>query len=311
MSDPLNRDSRALLDAMDRLGLPPLHTLTPLRARALRKAAAELAEPEEGEEVARVEDRTLRGPGGPLAIRSYVPDGWEEARGSLVYFHGGGWVLGSLDTHDALCRGLANASSLRIVSVGYRLAPEAPHPAALEDAWAATRAIAEEGPGPVVVGGDSAGGHLATGIAARARRTDVGVAAQLLIYPVTDLSTFGTPSYREFADGFWLTRAAMEWFRTHYVPEGTDLRDPEVSPLRREDLFGMPPAVIVAAECDVLRDEGAAYARRLSEAGCEVDYRVYEGVIHGFMALPGSISEGRRAIQEAGAAVRGLLGSTG
>lgn len=308
MSPTLTPETRALLEALEGLDLPPLHTLTPSQAREMREAVAGLGAGGEPEAVASTEDRTLDGPDGPLPARIYEPEGWEAgAGGTLAYFHGGGWVLGNLDTHDALCRGLANAASLRVVSVAYRLAPENPHPAALEDAWAATRWVAESADGPLAVGGDSAGGHMAAGVAARARASAVPLVAQLLIYPVTDLSSFGTPSYREFAEGYWLTRASMEWFRDHYLPEGARRDDPDVSPLLRPDLTGMPPTVIVAAECDVLRDEGAAYARRLRDAGCAVDRRLYEGVIHGFMALPDAIPEGRRAIRQAGAALRSLI----
>ncbi|MGI9629053.1 MAG: alpha/beta hydrolase, partial [Longimicrobiales bacterium] len=182
------------------------------------------------------------------------------------------------------------------------------HPAALEDAWAATRWMADEAPGPLFVGGDSAGGHLATCVAARARGTGMSVEGQLLIYPVTDLSRLDTQSYDQFAEGYWLTGAAMEWFRGHYLGKDGDPSDPDVSPLLRGDLSGMPPAVVIAADCDVLRDEGRAYADRLEAAGCQVDYRFYEGVIHGFFAMPGAIPEGRKAIQEAGSAIRELVG---
>jgi len=298
-----------VLEALEGLGLPPLHTLTPEEAREMRKAAAALAEGSDPEPVGSVEDREIAGEGGPLPVRVYTPERRSgDGGGTLVYFHGGGWVLGSLDTHDALCRGLANASGVRVVATGYRLAPEHPHPAALEDACTATAWAADRWAGPVVVGGDSAGGHLATCVAARARGTALRLSGQLLIYPVTDLASFDTPSYAAFAEGYWLTRAGMAWFRRHYLPEGTAAADPDVSPLRRTDLAGLPPALIVAAECDVLRDEGAAYARRLEEAGCEADYRLYDGVIHGFMALAGAIPEGGVAIHETGAWLRARVG---
>jgi acetyl esterase len=303
-------ETRALLDALEGLGLPPLHTLTPEQGRDMRRRAAAAAGHGEPEPVASVRDVEIEGPGGPLALRLYEPEGWAPGGGTLVYFHGGGWVLGNLDTHDALARGLANASGLRVVATDYRLAPEHPHPAALEDAWAAVRWARSQEEGALLVGGDSAGGHLATCVAARARGTELDLAGQLLIYPVTDLASFETPSYEEFAEGYWLTRPGMAWFRGHYVPASTSLRDPDVSPLYREDLTGLPPAVIMAAECDVLRDEGAAYARRLEEeGGCQVTYRRYQGVIHGFMALAGVIPEGRTAIQEAGADLRKLAES--
>lgn len=303
----LTAETRGLLESLAGMGLPPLHTMTPSQARAMREAAARIAAARGQEPVAHVQDAAIEGPGGPLAVRSYTPESWTQGDPALVYFHGGGWVLGNLDTHDGLCRALANASGFQVTAVDYRLAPEHPHPAALEDAWAATRWMVDQAWGPVIVGGDSAGGHLATCVAARARDTEVRLAAQLLVYPVTDLSRFDTTSYDTYADGYWLTRASMDWFRDHYLAPGTDPRHPDVSPLLREDVGGMPPALVVAAECDVLRDEGRAYAERLRQAGCPVDYRHYAGVIHGFFAMPDIIPEGRRAIAEAAAALRTLL----
>ncbi len=295
-----------LLTRFEALGLAPFETLTPAEARQTRKRAAAVTTAH-GTDVAGVEDSLVEGPEGPTPIRTYSP-GPDVPPGTMVYFHGGGWVFGDLDTHDALCRGLTSATGLRVVAVQYRLAPEHPYPAALEDAWTVTRHVAEREPGLLVVGGDSAGGNLATTVAARARGTATRVAAQLLVYPVTDLSAFDTPSYRDFARGHWLTAGAMEWFRGHYVPHGAALDDPELSPLHRADLSGMPPALVVTAECDVLRDEGAAYARRLRAAGNEVVYRCHEGMIHGFLALPGVIPQADRAIQETGRALRRLVG---
>jgi acetyl esterase len=303
----LTPETRRILSELAGLGLPPLHTLTPDEARRMRAEAARLAGAPAPEPVASVADAALRGPGGEIAVRLYEPDGWVRGGGSIVYFHGGGWVLGNLDTHDALCRGLANASGLRVMATDYRLAPEAPHPAALEDAWAATTWLADKEPGALVVGGDSAGGHIATNVAARARGSAVQIAAQLLIYPVTDLSRFDTPSYETFREGYWLTKASMGWFRDHYVPSGSDTRHPDVSPLYREDLSGMPPAVVVGAACDVLADEGRSYTDRLVEAGCDVQYRCWDDVIHGFAAMPGSIQEGRDALGWAGEAIRFAL----
>lgn len=299
--------TKGFLAGLAGLGLPPLHTLEPVEARRMRAEAARLAGVPEAESVASVADAVLEGPGGELGVRIYEPEGWKRGEGSVVYFHGGGWVMGNLDTHDALCRSLANASGLRVMATDYRLAPEAPHPAALEDAWAATTWMATKEPGPLVVGGDSAGGHIATNVAARARGSEVRIGAQLLIYPVTDLSRLDTPSYAAYEDGYWLTKAAMAWFRDHYVPASVDLRHPDVSPLYRDDLAGMPPAVVLAASCDVLFDEGRAYADRLAEAGCDVQYRVWDDVIHGFAAMPAAIPEGRESLAWAGDALRLVL----
>lgn len=308
MTQDLTPEMRKLLEGLAALGLPPLHTLTPSEARFMRSEVAQLAGSATPEPVAGVSERVIEGAGGSLAVRLYEPKGWTEGRGSIVYYHGGGWVLGDLDTHDALCRALANASGLRVMATEYRLAPEHPHPAALDDAWTAASWLAECEAGPLVVGGDSAGGHMATTVAARARRGHLEIAAQLLIYPVTDLRCFDTHSYGEFAEGYWLTKASMEWFRRHYLPEDVDRSSPDASPLHREDLGGMPPAVVLAAACDVLLDEGRAYADRLLEAGCDVQYRLYDRVIHGFAAMPGLIPEGREGIVWVGEALRRCLG---
>lgn len=294
-----------LLRRFSDLGLPPFHTLTPDEARDLRQQTAGLTTAARIEVGGTVDDGLIESAEGGIPVRFYTPG--PEWPGTLVYLHGGGWVMGDLDTHDALCRGLTNASGLRVMAVQYRLAPEHPHPAALDDAWAATRWAAEREPGALAVGGDSAGGALTTGVVARARAQGLHIAGQLLIYPVTDLSSFETESYREFAEGHWLTTRAMEWFRRHYVPGGIDLGDPDLSPLHRTDLSGFPPAVIVTAECDVLRDEGAAYADRLRDAGIPVTYGCYDGVIHGFMAMPGALPQGALAIREAGTALRQIV----
>lgn len=306
MTATLAPEVAALLRSIESFDLPPLHLMTPGQAREMRKRTAHLSHGPTIEVGGPVMDEAIDTAAGPLPVRLYHPGatGW---LGSLVYLHGGGWVLGDLDTHDALCRALTNATGLRVMAVRYRLAPENPYPAALEDAWAATRWLAERESGALAVGGDSAGGHLATCVAARARGTALAIGAQLLIYPVTDLSELSTSSYRKYGEGYWLTARAMAWFRSHYVPPGTALDDPDVSPLLRPDLAGMPPAVVVTAGFDVLRDEGEAYAERLRAAGNEVLHRCYEGVIHGFMSLPGLLPQADRALSEAGEALVRLL----
>jgi acetyl esterase len=306
MTLPLTPQTRDLLAALEGLGLPPLHTLSPDEARRMRAEVARLSAAPAVEPVRSVRDEFIDGPGGRLPIRVYEPEGWVPGAGSIAYFHGGGWVLGNLDTHDALCRALANASRLRVMATDYRRAPEARHPAAIEDACYATTWLSDEEEGPLIVAGDSCGGHIATAVAARSRASEVEVAGQLLVYPVTDLTRFDRPSYETFAEGYWLTRAAMGWFRGHYVSEDADLTDAEISPICREDLGGMPPAVFVAAGCDVLLDEGRAYADRLREAGCPVVHRSWEGVIHGFVAMPGTFPEGRQALQWAADELRRL-----
>jgi acetyl esterase len=310
MSSTLTPEVRDLLDRLEALGLPPLHSMTPSGAREMRKATASLAAGLEPEPVYSIRDTSTPGPSTSLSTREYTPEGWAPGVGGVVvYFHGGGWVMGDLNTHDAPCRGLANASGMRVVAIDYRLAPEHPYPAANDDAWALLSSIAEMHEGPLFVGGDSAGGHIATCIAARARGSELHVAGQLLVYPVTDLSSFDTESYSAYAEGHWLTKAAMEWFRGHYLTPDTDRSDADVSPLLRDDLSGMPPAMIITAECDVLLDEGIRYSDRLREAGIDVEQRTYDGVIHGFWALAGLIPEGRRAIEDAGRWLQAQVGA--
>ena len=308
MTAKLTPEVEDLLQRMRALNMPAFHTLTPVEARGLREQTAALTAGESIETDGTVDDRLIDGAHGAIPVRFYTPRGWQ--RGSVAYFHGGGWVMGDLDTHDALCRGLTNASGLRVMAVQYRLAPEHSYPAAMDDAWAATRWLAEDDPGAIAVGGDSAGGTLATCVAARARGTDLDIAAQLLIYPVTDMRKFETASYAEFSEGYWLTRKAMEWFRNHYAPDESVWKHPDVSPLYRDDLTAMPPAMVITAHFDVLRDEGAVYARRLREAGVEVTYRCYDGMIHGFMAMPGVFPQGAAALVEAGEMLRGAVSLT-
>ena len=243
---------------------------------------------------------------GGVPLRSYHP--MNAPAGSLpgiVYFHGGGWVMGDLDTHDTLCRQLANHAGAVVVAVDYRLAPEHPFPAALDDAYAATQHIirraSEFGVDPtrLAVAGDSAGGNLAAVVTLKAR--DEGgprVAFQCLLYPVLDFEC-NTPSYAQFADGFGLTRAKMEFFGRSYLGRG-DANHPFLSPLRAPDLTGLPPALIVTAEYDVLRDEGEAYARRLAASGVPVDSWRVAGVIHAFIHYAGVIKRGQSTLREVG-----------
>jgi acetyl esterase len=219
---------------------------------------------------------------GPVPMRIYRPAG--EPLGTLVFFHGGGFVIGDLESHDAQCRILCAKSEVVVVSVDYRLAPEHPFPAGLEDAEAALGWAMANEEGPFVVGGDSAGGNLAAVVA----RPEL--AAQLLIYPVTDMVT-EHPSIEENAEGLFLTREDMEWFHGHYLGGDEALRsDPRASPALRGDLKGLPPALIYTAEYDPLRDDGNAYAEALSAAGVKVVHRCFEGLIHGFFAL-GPVSQ--------------------
>jgi len=228
----------------------------------------------------------------------------------LVYFHGGGWVLGGIETHDRLCRVIADDAGCVVVSVGYRLAPEHKFPAAVMDARAAFRWVVDEAASlgvddrRVAIGGDSAGGNLAavTTIAAMSGQCPLP-AYQLLIYPVTDLAC-DTKSYKQFADGYFLTRSLMVWFRDHYLSGAGAITDPQASPLRAELRRPLPPALVVTAGFDPLLDEGFDYARKMRAVGTEVTYRCHEGLIHGFANMTGAIPAARAALAEATTALR-------
>jgi acetyl esterase len=229
---------------------------------------------------------------------------------ALVYYHGGGWVVGDLDTHDALCRHLANGAGCAVLAVDYRLAPEHKFPAAVEDAWAALEWAAENAAAlgidreRLAVGGDSAGGNLAAIVSLMARnRGGPHLCYQLLLYPALD---FGMhfDSYRRFAEGYLLTRATMAWFTDHYLARPAEIDDWRASPLRARDMTGLPPALIVTAGYDPLRDEGAAYARRLVESGVSICHRHYSGQLHGFLTMGKVVRAAGPALDEAAAALK-------
>ena len=310
-SERLDLELRALMEATDAERLPRLETMSVEEARRVRAAGFKKMGGVPVE-LGRVQELRIPGPGGEIPARLYANHAGG-ARVCLVYFHGGGFVIGDLDTHDALCRALAKGSDAVVIAVDYRRAPEKKFPAAVEDAHAATVWIAENAARlgidarRIAVGGDSAGGTLATVVAMRCR--DAGrpaLAAQVLIYPITDMSSFETGSYLEFAENYQLTRSGMQWFTGHYMAQVEDGRNPEASPLLAKNLSGLPPALVITAEFDPLRDEGEAYAERLREAGVAVTAVRYPGMIHGFAAMPGVLEAGRRAIREAGEYVRGL-----
>jgi acetyl esterase len=265
--------------------------------------------------MARVEALTIPGPGGEIPARLYVALGVPRPpQPLLVYYHGGGWVIGDLETHDGVCRFLAEHSGCRVLSVGYRLAPEHPFPAAVEDAaaafgWAAENA-AELGADParIAVGGDSAGGNLSAGVCLQARETGgPQPAMQLLLYPATDV--VGEQASREtFAKGFLLTRNDMQWFEDHYLPDGCDPDDQRASIMRAQDVSNLPPAYVATAGFDPLRDEGEIYAARMREAGVQVALRRYSGMIHGFANLTAICPNARDAMFEVSGALRMGLG---
>jgi acetyl esterase len=301
--DKLHPKARALVDQF--AALPQLATLTPAEARGRPMPLA--AAPEA---VAGVTARTIPGPGGPMAVRIYRPK--DTLRGALVYFHGGGWVVGSLESADESCRALANRARCVVISIDYRLAPETKFPGAVEDAYAAVRWAADNAADlridatRIAVGGASAGGNLAAAAALVSRdRGGPKLAFQLLTVPVTELSS-KAGSHREFAEGYGLSAADMEWYGRHYVRTPADADDPYASVLRA-DLHGMPPAFVITAECDPLRDDGEAYAKRLRELGIAASFKRYRGMFHGFMGFPGMLPEAAEAFHDAGTALREAL----
>lgn len=265
--------------------------------------------------IGKIENRTFPGPACDIPVRIYTP----VAAGTtplpcLVYFHGGGWVIGDLETHEGACRLLANDSGCRVISVDYRLAPEHVFPAAADDCFAAVKWASENAsqlgidPNRIAVGGDSAGGNLGAVVCQMAR--DAGgpaIAFQLLIYPATDM-TLATASKTENATGYFLEAKLMDYFYAHYVPKGTDPNDPRLSPLRAKSLAGLPPAYVITAQYDVLRDEGRMYAEKLQAAGVKATLINYPSMIHGFVTMAGAIAAARPAIADAAKAMRASLG---
>ncbi len=258
---------------------------------------------------ARSEDRTIPGPRGPLRVRIIEPWAPAPRRPVIVYFHGGGWVIGSIESHDGICRALATKVDAIVVSVGYALAPEHPFPAGLEDAVAATRwAIASAasfgGDGTrVAVAGDSAGGNLAAEVALETRHDATRPVFQLLVYPATDL-TRSHPSHAIFREGFMLNERSILWFLSKYLADSKDETNPRASPLFAPDLRGLPPALVLTAGFDPLRDEGRAYAEKMKAAGVAVEHRCVEGTIHGFFSFGGVFEHASRAVDDAARALR-------
>ncbi len=305
---PVDPQIQALLDKA--AGAPPTHTLPVAEARRMMEARTAAMAPPAA--IGHVGERRIDGPGGPLVLRIYSPA--SAGRYPLVVFlHGSGFVLCSLDTHDGMCRNLCAGAGCVVVSVDYRLAPEHKFPAATDDCLAATRWAQENAsalnadPGCVFVAGDSAGGNLAAVTALRVR--DEGgpkLRGQLLVYPVTDYHEPGTPSMVENAEGYGLTRDGMVWFWAQYLHEPSHAAHPHASPLRANDLKGLPPAMVITAQYDPLRDEGEYYADKLKAAGVPVVMKRYQGMNHGFFNLPGLVGGATQAMEEACAWVRGL-----
>lgn len=304
---PLHPQAKAFLDQLAAAGGPPLNALPVAEAR---KALGGLFTPEQKEAIHAVEDRKIPGPEGQrIPVRIYTPSS-QGGLPVLVFFHGGGFVLGDLESHDANCRELANKAGCIVVAVDYRLAPEHKFPAAPEDCYAATKwavlnAAAFGGdPSRIAVGGDSAGGNLAAAVAQMAAdRGAPTLTYQLLVYPVTDAAS-NTPSYRENADGYLLTHDLMQWFWKQYLATDEDGKNAYASPLQARELRRVAPAYVITAEFDPLRDEGEAYAARLKDAGVPVEAKRYAGAIHGFFSLGHLMDQGKQVVADAAAHLR-------
>lgn len=312
---PLNPQARAYIEARSASGAPPLMQLSPDEARA---ASAAASGPKV--EVHRVEDRLVPGPAGSgheVPVRIYWPSA-DRGLPVLAWFHGGGWVRGSVEGSDPTCRLLANEAGAIVMSVEYRLAPEHRFPSAAEDCYAATAWLSEHADelggdaARLAISGGSAGGNMAAVVALMAHdRGTPAIAYQLLVYPITD-HDFERPSYRDNAEGYNLTRENMMWFWDQYAgPEGSngsaDRDDPHLSPLQAAGLAGLPPAHVITAEYDPLRDEGEAYAERMRDAGVAVTSQRYDGQIHGFFNQFGTIDDGRSAIEDSARRIREQL----
>ena len=310
---PLDRQARSFLERIAAQPAVPLDRLTVEEARdALRTLFAPAGETVTAAAVSEFEIPGAQGQ--PMAARLYRPRGSADRDCPLLLFlHGGGWVAGDLAAYDPLCRELSHAARCLVVAVEYRLSPEHKFPAAPLDSWAALRWVAQHArqlgadPERLAIGGDSAGGNLAAAVTQLARdNRGPALAFQLLVYPVTN-HAFDTASYREFAEGYLLTRKGMQWNWNHYLPNDAAGATKLASPLRAADLAGLPPALVITAECDPLRDEGEAYAHRLREAGVTVVVRRYEGALHAFFSLGRYFDQGCEAVADAGAALRRAL----
>lgn len=306
----LDPNVQALLNFLREAGRPKTWQLEPPEAREGSIALARVAAAQDVP-IGSVQDGTFPGPGGPIAYRSYTPmEAGPAPRGGIVYFHGGGYVIGSIETHEGVCRLLANASGAQVFSIDYRMGPEHPFPAAVEDGLAAVKWAAANAatlgidPGKIAVGGDSAGGGLAAAVAQLARAPgNPKLALQILFCPWVDM-TADTPSMNAYAENHLLERNMLKWAMRHY---GADPTDPRASPALAKDLSGLPPALVHTAQYDPLRDEGAAYAERLKASGVPVQYTCHGGMVHHFYALAGAIPYGRLMLAQVGSEVRAAL----
>lgn len=319
---PIDSDAQAVLDQYAKFDVPPIETMSPENARnapTLKNAVEEMTAESVAARamtvakpmpppVGSITHRLIPGPGGDLLARVFTPKG-DGPFPVIVYFHGGGWVIANLDVYEPSCRALCNAVEAVVVSVAYRLAPEHKYPAAVEDAHAALQWVIENArelngdSSRVAVAGESAGGNLAAVACLKAR--DEGgrmPVAQLLVYPVTD-ARMNTPSYQENANAKPLNAAMMPWFWKHYLESESQGREPYASPMMAQDLAGLPPAIVITAQSDPLRDEGELYARRLADAGVSVRSQRFDGVMHEFFGLAGVVGKATEAV---GVAAEGL-----
>lgn len=307
----LDPQVKKLLDLMEAADAPPFESLPPEQARQAFLALNQNIE--KVEPVYNVQNQSIPGPDEDIPIRVYTPEG-QGPFPALVFFHGGGWVIGNIDSHDNVCRALTNMANCVVVSVDYRLAPEHKFPAAVDDCYAATLWVSEHAseinvdPSRIAVGGDSAGGNLAAVISYLSREKGTPkLVHQVLFYPATDFAA-DNESRRENAKGYFLTIDAMIYFSNHYLGTKEDYKNPLASPFLIEDLSGLPPATVITAEYDPLRDEGEAYAERLKEAGVPVTATRYDGMIHGFVSMADQVDKGKEALEQAAESLRVAFG---
>ena len=309
---PLDPQAQAVIDAVNALGLPAVWEVTPEQARANAAARPRPA----GPEVAAVENRSIPGPDGDVPVRIYTPEG-DGPFPILVWYHGGGWVVGDLESADSTSRHLCKGAGCVVVSVDYRLSPETKFPGPAEDCYAATVWAADNAASiggdasRLAVGGDSAGGNLAAGVSLMAAdRNGPAIVHQLLVYPVTDRN-YQTASYVNNATGYMLARDAMQFYWDAYLDNEADADNPYAAPMQADSLVGQPSALVITAEYDPLRDEGEAYGRRLQEAGVDTKISRYDGMIHGFFGMVGIMDKSGQVMEEATTALRvAFVGST-
>lgn len=301
-----------VLGLIEKSPYPPLHTVSPEEARRVFEETVTKLDVDPAP-MAVCQDLAVPGPGGDIPVRLYAAAETGKPDPVMIYFHGGGWVVGSLETHDRVCRQFAAKAGIRVISVDYRMGPEHRFPAAIDDAWAVLNHAGANAAKfgidhrRIAVGGDSAGGNIAAVVTQLAKIT-AGTAPcfQLLIYPGTDMRG-GHPSRRELAEGYGLTGKDIDWFRAHYLRDADDTLDPRASPLLREDLHELPPAHVQTAGYDPLKDEGIAYVEKMRAAGVAVEHKHYPGMIHGYLNMSGAIDGAKAAIADAADALRRAL----